>query len=90
MISRTFNIFLPKAEISMSTDSRTKKTQSARLFVDANSRQLKPKLPMPVMLNFDWKEPTTFMAALERLEGWIYSKVMESIWWQVCYLKAID
>ena len=32
----------------------------------------------------DWKEPTTFMAALERLEGWIYSKVMESIWWQVC------
>eukprot|EP00250_Pteridium_aquilinum_P017309 c23563_g1_i2 orf=1016-4003(-) len=31
----------------------------------------------------DWREPITFMSALERLESWIYMKVVESIWWQV-------
>ncbi|KAI5074672.1 hypothetical protein GOP47_0010633 [Adiantum capillus-veneris] len=31
----------------------------------------------------DWREPITFTCALERLESWIYTKVVESIWWQV-------
>ncbi|MCO5604504.1 hypothetical protein L7F22_058671 [Adiantum nelumboides] len=31
----------------------------------------------------DWREPSSFVCALERLESWIYTKVVESIWWQV-------
>ncbi|CAN0925299.1 hypothetical protein LINGRAHAP2_LOCUS34675 [Linum grandiflorum] len=30
----------------------------------------------------DWENPRTFITALERVEAWIFSKTVESIWWQ--------
>ncbi|KAH7854766.1 hypothetical protein Vadar_017553 [Vaccinium darrowii] len=30
----------------------------------------------------DWKETQTFTAALEKVESWIFSRIVESIWWQ--------
>ncbi|CAH9134978.1 unnamed protein product [Cuscuta epithymum] len=30
----------------------------------------------------DWQESRTFRAALERVESWIFSRIVESIWWQ--------
>ncbi|WMV19184.1 hypothetical protein MTR67_012569 [Solanum verrucosum] len=30
----------------------------------------------------DWQETRTFTAALERVESWIFSRIVESIWWQ--------
>lgn len=30
----------------------------------------------------DWLETRTFTAALERVESWIFSRIVESIWWQ--------
>lgn len=30
----------------------------------------------------DWQETGTFTAALERVESWIFSRVVESVWWQ--------
>ncbi|EOA32757.1 hypothetical protein CARUB_v10016062mg [Capsella rubella] len=29
-----------------------------------------------------WDDPVTFIAALEKVEAWIFSRVVESIWWQ--------
>lgn len=31
----------------------------------------------------DWEEPSTFTRALEKIEAWIFSRIVESIWWQV-------
>ncbi|CAL9245989.1 unnamed protein product [Arabidopsis halleri] len=31
----------------------------------------------------DWQEPETFTAALEKVEFWIFSRIVESVWWQV-------
>lgn len=31
----------------------------------------------------DWNDPNTFMSALEKLEAWIFSRIIESVWWQV-------
>ncbi|KAL3629104.1 hypothetical protein CASFOL_026326 [Castilleja foliolosa] len=31
----------------------------------------------------DWDNPLTFGAALERVEEWIFSRIIESLWWQV-------
>ena len=31
----------------------------------------------------DWDDPHTFTSALERIETWIYSRIIESLWWQV-------
>lgn len=31
----------------------------------------------------DWQETATFTAALEKAESWIFSRIVESVWWQV-------
>lgn len=31
----------------------------------------------------DWQEAGTFITALEKVESWIFSRIVESIWWQV-------
>lgn len=31
----------------------------------------------------DWQETGTFTAALEKIESWIFSRIVESVWWQV-------
>lgn len=31
----------------------------------------------------DWEYPETFMVALEKFEAWIFSRIVESVWWQV-------
>jgi len=31
----------------------------------------------------DWQESQTFTAALEKVEFWIFSRIVESVWWQV-------
>lgn len=31
----------------------------------------------------DWQETGTFTSALEKLESWIFSRIVESVWWQV-------
>ncbi|KAL5991087.1 hypothetical protein ACLOJK_011993 [Asimina triloba] len=30
----------------------------------------------------DWEDPQTFTAALEKIEAWIFSRIIESVWWQ--------
>ncbi|XP_050228021.1 uncharacterized protein LOC126677446 isoform X2 [Mercurialis annua] len=30
----------------------------------------------------DWQETGTFTAALEKVESWIFSRIVESVWWQ--------
>ena len=31
----------------------------------------------------DWEDPRTFILALEKIEAWIFSRVVQSLWWQV-------
>lgn len=31
----------------------------------------------------DWEDVKTFVLALEQLEAWIFSRIVESVWWQV-------
>ncbi|XP_038713804.1 uncharacterized protein LOC120007566 [Tripterygium wilfordii] len=30
----------------------------------------------------EWEEPQTFVVALEKIEAWIFSRIIESVWWQ--------
>ncbi|PRQ54210.1 putative EEIG1/EHBP1 domain-containing protein [Rosa chinensis] len=30
----------------------------------------------------DWENPNSFMSTLEKIESWIFSRIVESIWWQ--------
>ncbi|KAJ7945527.1 EEIG1/EHBP1 N-terminal domain containing protein [Quillaja saponaria] len=31
---------------------------------------------------YDWEDPRTFVVALEKLEAWVFSRIVESVWWQ--------
>ncbi|CAN8267984.1 unnamed protein product [Cochlearia groenlandica] len=31
----------------------------------------------------EWHEPETFLSSLEKVEFWVFSRVIESVWWQV-------
>ncbi|XP_043690627.1 uncharacterized protein LOC122641458 isoform X2 [Telopea speciosissima] len=35
-----------------------------------------------IQLVDDWQETSTFTAALEKVECWIFSRIVESVWWQ--------
>jgi hypothetical protein len=30
-----------------------------------------------------WADPATFLSALSKTESWIFSRILESVWWQV-------
>uniref|UniRef100_A0A2P2JZB1 Uncharacterized protein MANES_13G017200 n=1 Tax=Rhizophora mucronata TaxID=61149 RepID=A0A2P2JZB1_RHIMU len=30
----------------------------------------------------EWEDPQTFIMALEKVEAWIFSRIVESVWWQ--------
>ncbi|XAR51982.1 hypothetical protein NMG60_11006804 [Bertholletia excelsa] len=30
----------------------------------------------------NWEDPSTFTSSLEKIEAWIFSRIVESIWWQ--------
>ncbi|XP_047152141.1 uncharacterized protein LOC124823877 isoform X2 [Vigna umbellata] len=40
----------------------------------------------------DWQETGTFTFALERVESWIFSRIVESVWWQALtpYMQSPD
>lgn len=31
----------------------------------------------------DWEDVLTFLIALEKVESWLFSRIVESVWWQV-------
>ncbi|KAF5188123.1 EEIG1/EHBP1 protein amino-terminal domain protein [Thalictrum thalictroides] len=46
-----------------------------------SSRKNTKKLGFPEDVD-DWEEPDTFTTALEKVEAWIFSRIIESVWWQ--------
>ncbi|KAF8390615.1 hypothetical protein HHK36_025142 [Tetracentron sinense] len=65
-------------------------TNDGRKGNDSSSSLLKWKEYSPskkekirVTENFDnWEDPHTFTTALEKIEAWIFSRIIESVWWQ--------
>nr|GLL36570.1 uncharacterized protein LOC109182259 isoform X1 [Ipomoea trifida] len=49
---------------------------------DGKHLSLKPSSNGVLHFIDNWQESRTFTAALERVESWIFSRIVESIWWQ--------
>ncbi|XP_019187929.1 PREDICTED: uncharacterized protein LOC109182259 isoform X2 [Ipomoea nil] len=49
---------------------------------DGKRLSLKPSSNGVLHFVDNWQESRTFTAALERVESWIFSRIVESIWWQ--------
>ncbi|TYK29839.1 Nucleolar protein gar2-related isoform 1 [Cucumis melo var. makuwa] len=85
-------------EITSQTFSSLRSSNPLKIFVDANnSSQKNGWKPTAVQWRNsygnkqvnsymqsveDWQETGTFMAALEKVEFWIFSRIVESVWWQ--------
>lgn len=86
-------------EITSQTFGSLRSSNPLKIFVDANnSSQKNGWKPTAVQWRNsygnkqvnsymqsveDWQETGTFMAALEKVEFWIFSRIVESVWWQV-------
>lgn len=86
-------------EITAKTFSSMRSTSPMKNFVDSNNSSQgnggKPttfqwrnsygskQVNKYIQLVEDWQETGTFMAALEKVESWIFSRMVESVWWQV-------
>jgi hypothetical protein len=49
---------------------------------NSNGKQTKHAV---VQIPEDWQETSTLLAALERIESWIFSRIVETVWWQVIF-----
>lgn len=67
-----------------STDSEVESVNSAVFEIDTRLHdQQEDNHASPTIVPEDWSESSTLTAALEKVEAWIYVKVVESVWWQV-------
>lgn len=54
------------------------KSQSLKWKGGSGNKQLNGHL----QFDEDWQEMGTFIAALQKVESWIFSRIVESVWWQ--------
>ncbi|CAH8385779.1 unnamed protein product [Eruca vesicaria subsp. sativa] len=64
--------------VSAGPGPRRSKTGSEK----RSSLTWKESSPLSKKNNGAWDDPRTFITALEKVEAWIFSRVVESIWWQ--------
>ncbi|CAI9766697.1 unnamed protein product [Fraxinus pennsylvanica] len=67
------------AAVGMEDDWNWNKKSSSLQWGSVSSRGITSAIEE----NFsDWENPLIFSAALEKVEAWIFSRIIESIWWQ--------
>uniref|UniRef100_A0A1D1Z5E1 Myosin-H heavy chain n=1 Tax=Anthurium amnicola TaxID=1678845 RepID=A0A1D1Z5E1_9ARAE len=66
-------------ESNVKTGSGTRKNSSPLRWQSTGNRE--KSLSFLEEYN-DWEDPTTFISALEKIEAWIFSRVIKSVWWQ--------
>lgn len=60
----------------------TYRKNSASMWESLNRK--KGKLVSPEFDN--WEDVDTFIAAIKKIESWIFSRIVETLWWQVYFL----
>lgn len=87
IISQTFGNLLQSNPVLKAVESNGNakkfdgKSTPSRWKNSSGSKQAKKFTAM--QLADDWQETGTFTVALEKIESWIFSRIVESVWWQV-------
>ncbi|KAK8955992.1 hypothetical protein KSP40_PGU004093 [Platanthera guangdongensis] len=85
IISQTFGHLSPSRVIMRSADSNGLKVSASKpqpCKWKNNSGDKQGKMVCAVPKIDDWQETSTFIAALQKIESWIFSRAVESVWWQ--------
>uniref|UniRef100_A0ACD5Y2R4 Uncharacterized protein n=1 Tax=Avena sativa TaxID=4498 RepID=A0ACD5Y2R4_AVESA len=86
IISKTFGIS-HQLTPTMTTNSVNGSAQwfdgkSTPMLWKDNSNGKQTKHAVIQMIPDDWQETSTLLAALERIESWMFSRIVETVWWQ--------
>ncbi|XP_051188386.1 uncharacterized protein [Lolium perenne] len=68
-----------KAFTADSTTKVDKNSSPVRWKSNSNGKHARHTI---TQLPDDWQETATVLAALEKIESWIFSRIVESVWWQ--------
>ncbi|XP_062194009.1 uncharacterized protein LOC133897332 [Phragmites australis] len=85
IISQTFGISRQLSPVmkAFSTNGNVKKPDRnfapMRWKSNSNGKHARPNI---MQLPDDWRETGTLLSALEKIECWIFSRIVESVWWQ--------
>uniref|UniRef100_A0A7N0SWQ3 Dilute domain-containing protein n=1 Tax=Kalanchoe fedtschenkoi TaxID=63787 RepID=A0A7N0SWQ3_KALFE len=73
-------------EIICETFGASSSSSPGKKFSETNQKGSSDGKPMKkaisVPLQTEWLETQTFTSTLERVESWIFSRIVESVWWQ--------
>lgn len=86
IIAQTFGTSRQSGPVmkSFSTNGNAKKLDGnfnpMRWKSSSNAKHARPNI---MQMPDDWRESGTLLSALEKIESWIFSRIVESVWWQV-------
>jgi len=86
IIAQTFGTSRQSSPVmkAFCTNGSTKKLDRnfdpVRWKTNTNGKHARPNI---MQLPDDWRETSTLLTALEKIESWIFSWIVESVWWQV-------
>lgn len=81
IVSQAFGDSCQSSPLRQLAESNGKHTAS-KWNESTNSKQVNGHL----QLDEDWQDTETFISALEKVESYVFSRIVESVWWQVLYL----
>lgn len=85
IISQTFGTACQSSPVARAFESNGGKNGEAKFSLlkwKSSSGSKQPNKQSFIHAVDDWQETRTFTAALEKVESWIFSRIVESIWWQ--------
>ncbi|KAL6661689.1 hypothetical protein ACP70R_001073 [Stipagrostis hirtigluma subsp. patula] len=85
IIAQTFDISRQLTPTMMTVDENggaTKLDGKSMSVLWKNSSTGKQAKLAAMQMPDDWQETSTLLAALEKIESWIFSRIVETVWWQ--------
>ncbi|CAN6204844.1 unnamed protein product [Urochloa humidicola] len=85
IVAQTFGTSRQSGQVmkSFSTNGNSKKPDRnfapIRWKSNSNGKHARSNI---MQLPDDWRETSTLLSALEKIESWIFSRIVESVWWQ--------
>ncbi|XP_071686610.1 uncharacterized protein [Rutidosis leptorrhynchoides] len=78
------NTIVLREIITQAFGSSCQSSSLTRALASNGSSSKKDSKSKPDFIEFmdDWQETRSFTSALEKVESWIFSRIVESIWWQ--------
>lgn len=92
IISQAFGISRLSVPVTRLAESNvaSKKNEVKSMTLKWKGASVSKQVNGLLQLDEDWQETGTFNTALVKVESWIFSRIVESVWWQVKFSESVD